>query len=53
VACSSVAFGIVSYAGKVIVGVRVEEAVSKNPRRLVELIEEEACGMLGKANHSY
>lgn len=38
-------FGIPSYAGKVIVGVRVEEAVTKNPRRLVELFEEEASRM--------
>jgi WS/DGAT/MGAT family acyltransferase len=44
---------ILSYAGKVIVGVRVDEAVSKNPRRFVELFEEEASGMLEKANTSY
>jgi diacylglycerol O-acyltransferase len=37
---------ILSYAGKVIVGVRVDEAVSKNPGRLVELFEEEASSML-------
>ena len=37
---------ILSYAGKVIVGVRVDEAVTKNPRRLVELFEEEASSML-------
>jgi diacylglycerol O-acyltransferase len=41
---------ILSYAGKVIVGVRVDEAVTKNPRRLVELFEEEASGMLEGAN---
>lgn len=44
---------ILSYAGKVIVGVRVDEAVSKNPRRFVELFEEEASSMLEKANTSY
>ncbi len=44
---------ILSYAGKVIVGVRMDEAVSKHPARLVELFEEEASGMLQKANHSY
>jgi hypothetical protein len=44
---------ILSYAGKVIVGVRVDEAVSKDPGRLVELFEEEASGMLEKANTSY
>ena len=43
---------ISSYAGKVIVGVRVDEAVSKSPARLVELFEEEAFRMLEKANHS-
>lgn len=37
---------ILSYAGKVIVGVRIDEGVSKNPGRLVELFEEEASGML-------
>ena len=37
---------ILSYAGKVIVGVRVDEAVTKNPVRLVELFEEEAASML-------
>ncbi len=37
---------ILSYAGKVIVGVRVDEAVTKNPRRLVELFEEEASSLL-------
>jgi diacylglycerol O-acyltransferase len=44
---------ILSYAGKVIVGVRMDEAVSKHPARLVELLEEEASVMLQKANHSY
>ena len=44
---------ILSYAGKVIVGVRMVEAVSKHPARLVELFEEEASVMLRKANHSY
>jgi diacylglycerol O-acyltransferase len=44
---------IMSYAGKVIVGVRMDEAVSKHPARLVELLEEEASVMLQKANHSY
>jgi diacylglycerol O-acyltransferase len=43
---------ILSYAGKVIVGVRVDEAVSKNPGRLVELFEEEASGMLEEADTS-
>lgn len=37
---------ILGYAGKVIVGVRIDEGVSKNPGRLVELFEEEASGML-------
>ena len=41
---------ILSYAGKVIVGVRVDEAVTKNPGRFVELFEEEVSGMLEKAN---
>ena len=41
---------ILSYAGKVIVGVRVDEAVTKNPVRLVELFEEEAAAMLGADN---
>ena len=44
---------ILSYAGKVIVGVRVDEAVSKNPGRFVELFEEEVPSMLEKANSSY
>jgi len=44
---------ILSYAGKVIVGVRVDEAVSKTPGRLVELFEDEVSSMLEKANHSY
>jgi hypothetical protein len=44
---------ILSYSGKVIVGVRVDEAVSKNPDRLVELFEEEASAMIEKANSSY
>jgi hypothetical protein len=41
------------YAKKVIVMVRIDEAVSKNPRRLVELFEEEASSLLGNANQSY
>jgi WS/DGAT/MGAT family acyltransferase len=44
---------ILSYAGKVIIGVRVDEAVSKNPGRLVELFEEEASAMLENADSSY
>ena len=44
---------ILSYAGKVIIGVRIDEAVSKNPGPLVELFEEEASGMLEKADSSY
>lgn len=44
---------ILSYAGKVIVGVRMDGAVSKNPGRLVELFEQEASGMREKANTSY
>ncbi|KPK17353.1 MAG: hypothetical protein AMJ62_01485 [Myxococcales bacterium SG8_38] len=44
---------ILSYAGKVIVGVRLDEAVSKNPGRLVELFEQEAAEMLEKADPSY
>jgi diacylglycerol O-acyltransferase / wax synthase len=44
---------ILSYSGKVIVGVRIDEAVSKNPDRLVQLFEEEASGMIEKANSSY
>jgi WS/DGAT/MGAT family acyltransferase len=44
---------ILSYAGKVIVGVRVDEAVSKNPGRLVELFEEEASGMLENEDASH
>lgn len=48
-----VGLSILSYAGKVIVGVRVDEAVSKHPGRLVELFEEQASGMLGKADTSY
>ena len=48
-----VGLSIASYAGKVIAGVRVDEAVSKSPGRLVELFEEEASGMLEKASHSY
>jgi hypothetical protein len=43
----------VGYAGKVMVGARMDEAVSKHPARLVELFEEETSGMLQKANHSY
>ena len=41
---------ILSYAGKVIVGVRVDEAVTKDPGRFVELFEQEVSGMLEKAN---
>jgi len=48
-----VGLSILSYSGKVIVGVRVDEAVSKNPDRLVELFEEEASGMIEKTNSSY
>lgn len=44
---------ILSYAGKVIVGVRADEAVTKNPARLVELFEEEASSMLELPNSSY
>ena len=44
---------ILSYAGKVIIGVRIDEAVSKSPGRLVELFEEEASGVLEKADSSY
>jgi hypothetical protein len=44
---------ILSYAGKVIVGLRVDEAVTKRPGRLVELFEEEASSMLATANTSY
>ncbi|MGB8329703.1 MAG: wax ester/triacylglycerol synthase family O-acyltransferase [Polyangiales bacterium] len=44
---------ILSYSGKVIVGVRVDEAVSKNPDRLVELFEQEVAGMIEKTNSSY
>jgi diacylglycerol O-acyltransferase len=45
--------GMLGYAGKVIVGVGVDEAVTKNPRRLVELFEEEASSMLRSENSSY
>lgn len=45
--------GILSYAGKVILGVRADEAMTKNPRRLVKLFEEEASSMLETANTSY
>jgi diacylglycerol O-acyltransferase len=44
---------ILSYAGKVIVGVRADEAVTKNPDRLVELFEEEASNMLSPKDRSY
>ncbi len=44
---------ILSYAGKVIVGVRADEAVTKDPGRLVQLFEEEASRMLEVANSSY
>ena len=44
---------ILSYAGKVILRVRADEAVTKNPRRLVKLFEEEASSMLETANTSY
>lgn len=43
---------ILSYAGKVIVGRRRDEAVSKNPGRLVELFESEASGIIEKADPS-
>ena len=36
---------ILSYAGKVIIGVRVDEAVTKEPRRLVELFEEQLSSL--------
>ena len=45
-----VGLSILSYAGKVIVGVRFDEAVTKNPGRFVELFEQEVSGMLEKAN---
>ncbi|MGB9338630.1 MAG: WS/DGAT domain-containing protein [Polyangiales bacterium] len=48
-----VGLSISSYAGKVIVEVRVDQAVSKSPGRLVELFEKEASGMFEKASHSY
>lgn len=44
---------VLSYAGKVIVGVRADEAVTKTPGRLVELFEEEASDLLGGAEPSY
>jgi diacylglycerol O-acyltransferase len=44
---------ILSYAGKVNVGVRLDEAVSKDPVRLVQLFEEETSRMLDKADGSY
>jgi WS/DGAT/MGAT family acyltransferase len=44
---------ILSYAGKVIVGVRVDEAVSNNPAHFVTLFEDEVSGMLDKAKASY
>lgn len=44
---------ILSYAGKVIVGVRTDEGVTKNPDRLVELFEEEVSNMLGSRDRSY
>ena len=43
---------ILSYAGKVIVGVRVDGAVTKNPHRFVELFEEKASSMLRGVNTS-
>lgn len=43
---------ILSYAGKVIGGVRVDEAMTKNPHRFVELYEEEASSMLRGVNTS-
>jgi len=43
---------ILSYAGKVIVGVRVDEAVSNHPDHLVTLFEDEVSDMLDKANTS-
>jgi len=48
-----VGLSILSYSGKVIVGVRIDEAVSKNPERLVELFEEEVSAMVEKTNSSY
>jgi WS/DGAT/MGAT family acyltransferase len=48
-----VGVSILSYAGKVIAGVRTDESVSKNPRRLVELFEQEVAGMLEKAKAPY
>ena len=48
-----VGVSILSYAGKVIVGVRTDESVSKNPRHLVELFEQEVAGMLEKAKAPY
>lgn len=48
-----VGLSILSYAGKVIVGVRADEAVTENPARIVELFEEEASRMLEKAAPSY
>ena len=44
---------ILSYAGKVIVGVRVDEAVSNHPAHLVTLFEDEVAGMLDKETTSY
>jgi hypothetical protein len=41
---------ILSYAGKVIVGVRVDEAVSDDPAHLVTLFEDEVSDMLDKAS---
>ena len=41
---------ILSYAGKVIVGVRVDEAVSDHPAHLVTLFEDEVSDMLDKAS---
>lgn len=40
------------YAGKVMVGVRADEAVTKNPPRPVGLFEEEASRMLGAVTGS-
>ncbi len=48
-----VGLSILSYAGKVIVGVRTDEAVTKNPGRIVELFELEASSMLQKPNPPY
>jgi hypothetical protein len=45
--------GTLGYAEKVMIGDRVDEAVSKNPDSLVELFEKEASDMPEKAAPSY